>query len=94
MDARWEYDDVIIPLDLRVPAKGAYVRHAAALADPLIRAELQRRAQDGWQADESAAFESLFYRGRITSKLVNLGLTLHVTAAHLCLKRLIEPVNH
>lgn len=92
--ARWEYQDLVIPMTITVIhwRHPDYVAVASLRAQPLIEASLAEAARSGWHADEPTDFATLFSRSQVHTKDTYLRWRVHTVTIRLIRAITDEPL--
>ncbi len=90
---RWEYKDLVVPLNFTEQNHGGFVApQAAPRANEIILPCLQRAGQEGWQTDGPTDFVELYRAGHVNHKETEgfLGIeSMTFISATIRLKRLV-----
>lgn len=62
---RWEYQDLVIPLDVHEKDYRDGNPYSHEYANRIILRHLQHAGSDGWQAEGPTTFQSLWQRGKV-----------------------------
>lgn len=96
-DARWEYHNLVIPLNLRLNDASYPTRRQLEEfqgCDGIVTGFLNQAARDGWEADEPADWDSLAAAGRLAIDLATDADepgALGYTAVTIRVKRVAQP---